>query len=133
MFAPGGDTRWLKGVGMVVVLGISLALLTACGGEVEFQFQKVAPSEEIYEFGDFKAIGFKKSKQYDVTGLPGGVDAYMGFFGSDPYNRKQYELRFYASHEDAVEQGTPPAEEVTGEDAEEYRLNPTWEEGRRDR
>jgi len=134
MFAPTRGTRWFSGVGTVVGLGITLAVLVACGGgEEEFQFQKVAASDEIFDFEDFKAIGFKKSRQYDVTELPGGVDAYMGFFGPDPYNRKQYELRFYASHEDAVEQGTAPAEEVTGEDAEEYRLNPTWQEGRRDR
>jgi len=136
MLAPRGDARWLKGVGIVVGLGITLAMLTACGGgkaEEGFQFQKIAPSGTTYAWEDFKGVGFKKSKQYDVTELPGAVDAYMGFFGSDPYNRKQYELRFYASHEDAVELGTSPAEEVTGEDAAEHRLNPTWEEGRRDR
>ena len=120
-----------------IALGLAIVLMTlpACGGggDEKIQFQKVTPSDRSYELEDFQAIGFKKSKEYDVTGLPGGVDAYMGFFGPDPYNRKQYELRFYASHEDAVEQGTGPANEVTGEDAEKYRLNPTWEEGRRDR
>ncbi len=57
----------------------------------------------------------------------------MGFFGPDPYSRKQYELRFYASHEDAVEHGPALAEEITGEDAQAYRKNPTWKEGAKDR
>ncbi len=123
----------MRGILAFVSMLALVAVSCGGGGEDEIRFQKVASSEETYELEDFQAIGFKKSKQYDVTGLPGGVDAYMGFFGPDPSKRKQYELRFYASHENAVEQGTRPAEEVTGEDADQYRLNPTWEEGRRDR
>jgi len=123
---------------MVIALGTALLAVAACGGgdgeaAGEPEFQRVDPAGGVYTIDDFLAAGFKKSKQYDVTGLPGGVDARLGFFGPDPSSRKQYELRFYASHEDAVEQGTPLAEEVTGEDAAEYRLIPTWEEGARDR
>jgi len=124
---------------MVIALGTALLAVAACGGAGdgeaanEPEFQKIDPSGGVYTIDDFLAAGFKKSKQYDVTGLPGAVDARLGFFGPDPQSRKQYELRFYASHEDAVEQGILLAEEVTGEDAAEYRLNPTWEEGARDR
>jgi len=131
--------RVVSGVLLLVLLTVALLAVAACGqggepsGEAEFQFQQISPSDRTYALEDFLAVGFKKQKQYDVTGLPGGIDAYLGFFGPDPYSRKQYELRFYASHEDAVEQGIALAEEVTGEDAAEYRLNPTWEEGARER
>ena len=122
---------------MVIALGTALLAVAACGGggkaADEPDFQRIDPSGGVYTIDDFPAAGFKKSKQYDVTGLPGGVDARLGFFGPDPSSRMQYELRFYSSHEAAVQQGIPLAEEVTGEAAAEYRLTPTWEEGARDR
>ena len=31
---------------------------------------KVIPSDRTYSFEDFRTIGFKKSKEYDVSGLP---------------------------------------------------------------
>ena len=126
--------RWIG-----IALGLPLLLLgtAACGADAEtdqmVEFQKILPSDRAYAIEDFLAAGFKKSKQYDVAELPAGVDAWLGFWGPDPYSRKQYELRFYASHEDAVEHGPALAEEVTGEDAEAYRRDPTWKEGAKDR
>ncbi len=115
--------------------GLLLVLLTAaaCGTAGTGGFQKVTPSDIVFEIDDFLSVGFKKNKQYDVAELPAGVDAWQGFWGPDPYSRKDYELRFYASHEDAVEFGPALAEEVTGEDAAAYRKNPTWKEGAKDR
>lgn len=125
--------RWL-----IIAAGLWLLLLAAaaCGGgegQERVQFRQVTASDRVYAIDDFVAIGFKRDKQYDVAELPAGLDAWLGFWGPDPYSRKDYELRFYASHEDAVEHGTALAEEVTGEDAELYRKNPTWEEGAKDR
>jgi len=129
-------SRW-GAIAMVVAAGTALLAVAACdgggGAAGEREFQKIDPSGGVYTIDDFLAAGFKKSKQYDVTELPGGVDAWLGFWGPDPYSRKQYELRFYASHEDAVEYGTALAEEATGEDAEMYRRDPTWKEGAKDR
>ena len=93
----------------------------------------MAPSGRVYVVEDLSAIGFKKSKQYDVEGLPSGIDAWLGFWGAGPYERTDFEIRFYASHADAVEHGTPLAEEVTGDEAELHRDNPTWNEGSKDR
>jgi len=123
--------------GIAAVLLFVLLAAVACGTDAETAgkegFQKVSASDRVYAIDNFLSAGFKKSKQYDVAELPAGADAWVGFWGPDPYSRKQYELRFYASHEDAVEYGAPLAEEVTGEDAAEYRVNPTWKEGARDR
>ena len=125
--------RWVTpAAGLLLVLLVA----AACGGGEATGpdgFQKVTPSDRVFAIDDFLAIGFRKDKQYGVEELPGGMDAWAGFWGPDPYSRKDYELRFYASHEDAVEQGTALAEEVTGEDAEKYRKNPTWKEGAKDR
>ena len=124
-------------VSLVAGLLVALLAAAACGTDAGTAgnegFQKVAPSERVYAIKDFLAIGFRKDKQYNVEELPAGIDAWAGFWGPDPYSRKDYELRFYASHEDAVEYGTALAEEVTGEDAEEYRKSPTWKEGAKDR
>ena len=128
--------RWAA-IAMVTALGTALLAVAACGGggEVadETEVQRIDSSGGVYTIDDFLAVGFKKSKQYDVTGLPGGIEARLGFFGPNPQSRKQFELRFYASHKDAVEQGISLAEEVTGPDAAKHRLTPTWEEGARDR
>lgn len=124
------STRW-----GVVALGLLLVLLvtTSCSTTEGGGFEKITPSDTVFVINDFFELGFKKDKQYDVEELPGGVDAWTGFWGSDPYNRKDYELRFYGSHEDAVKHGPALAEEVTGEDALAYRKNPTWKEGAKDR
>ena len=66
---------------------------------------------------DLQAVGFKKSKTYDVEGLVGADSAYYGFWGPDPYDRKDYEARFFASHSDAIELGTSQADERSGDDA----------------
>ena len=38
---------------------------------------------------------FKKSKSYDISGLRDATAAVYGFFGTDPYNRREVEIRFY--------------------------------------
>ena len=124
--------------GTVATLLLVTFLSTACGSSGpekldERAFQKVTPSDSAYAIQDLAPIGFKKDKQYDVEGLPAGVDAWSGFWGPGPYDRTDFEVRFYASHQDAVEFGTPLAEEVTGEDAGLHRDNPTWKEGAKDR
>jgi len=123
----------------IVIAGALVAALAAaaCAAEGEAageeEFRKVTPSERVYAIEDLFAAGFKESKQYDVEGLPAGTDAWSGFWGPGPYDRSDYEIRFYASHEDAVEYGTPLAEEVTGEEAQLHKDNPTWKEGAKDR
>ena len=122
-----------------LVVGLLLALLpmSACTTDAEApegqELRQVTLSDRVYTIEDLFPMGFKKNKQYDVEGLPHGVDAWSGFWGLDPFDRSDYEIRFYASHEDAVDYGTPLAEEVTGEDAELHRDDPTWKEGAKDR
>ncbi|NQT51657.1 hypothetical protein HQ576_06395 [bacterium] len=117
--------QWQTRAAMVAAAVLVLVAAAACrfdtgtGSAEGAGFQKVTPSDRTFSFEDFTAVGFKRTKQYDVEGLPGAEDAWFGFWrvpgdGNDPVD---YEVRVYASHEDAVEQGTALAEEVTGEDA----------------
>ena len=139
MFAAKRPSWWFSRSAAVAGLLLALVAATACGTEAEVEtpaepsVQGPVASDRVYTIEDLLASGFKKDKQYDVEELPGGIDAWLGYWGPDPYNRTQYELRFYPSHDDAVEHGPAPAEEVTGEDAELHRDNPTWKEGAKDR
>jgi len=115
-----------------------LLLAAACGSDEGAEggregFQKIDPSDRTYTFDDLLAAGFRKSSQYDIEGLPGATGTWYGFWGPDPYNRKEYEVRFYASHQDAVDLGAALADEVTGTDT--LRANKdslTWEGGKRE-
>jgi hypothetical protein len=92
----------------------------------------IISSDRTYAIADFEAAGFKKSKTYDVSGLPKAVSAYYGFWGPDPYSREDYEIRFYASHADAVDPGQPQVLERVGKDAKLTEETAAWTVGVRD-
>ena len=108
-------------------------LVAACGSDSggsggAASIPRVVASDRIYTVDDLKAAGVKPVKQYDVEELPGAIEVWQTVF-----NRLEYEARFYASHEDAVAQGTSYADSVTGEDAVVTGDDILWEEGSRDR
>ncbi len=101
------------------VLALIIALTSACGGssnsEAESSIQRVLAGERAYTIEDIESIkpsGVKIVKKYDVDELPGATDARNVI-----YNKLDYEVRFYATHEDAIEQGTLYADSITGDDA----------------
>ena len=71
--------------------------------------------------------------EYDITDLPGAVDAWFGFFKVDGQNPIDYEARFYNSHDDAVAFGVLMAEEASGEDALLDKETTSWSVGLNDR
>jgi hypothetical protein len=116
------------------LLLIALALTVACGSSSDSEtaasgLARITPSETVYELDDLLAIGFKKDKSFDVEGLTEATSAHYGFWGLDPYDRKEFEARFYPSHASAVEFGTSFAEERTGPDAIIKTGETSWEEG----
>ena len=118
---------------------IALALVTlgtaiACGGENadEVAIPRIYDPGKKLTIEDLQAVGFKKSKTYDVEGLVGAENAYYGFWGPDPYDRKDYEVRFFPSHSDAIELGTAQADERSGEDAILDKELMSWPEGVKD-
>ena len=58
---------------------------------------------------DLVAAGWKKSKQYSTDTVPDATEIWYGFF-----NQKDVEVRFYATHQDALGTGVVSAEEATG-------------------
>lgn len=72
---------------------------------------------------------FKLSKSYDVDGLRNATGAVYGFFGNDPYNRRELEIRIYPNHATALDSGVDFADEATGPSAILTSSAQRWDEG----
>ena len=114
---------------------ITIIILTSCSSQKsdELFYEIITPSDKVFAFQDLKNIGFKKSREYNVSKLEGATGAWFGFWGEDEYSRKDYEIRFYSNHQDAVSLGETLAKEVTGKDAVIAKSEATWKEGVKDR
>jgi len=111
-----------------LLLVILVCTFVACGQPlVEITIEKITPVDTIFTYDTLTPVGFKKAKKFKVEGLTKANSAYYGFFKEDP--EVDYEVRFYDSHQDAVEFGTSFAEERTGEDAVLKKDKATWKEG----
>ncbi|GIT58431.1 MAG: hypothetical protein Ct9H300mP19_03790 [Dehalococcoidia bacterium] len=120
---------------VLVLLAAIVLVLLGCGSDstLDEGFVQIRTAPDNYTVDDLKTFGFKTSKNYDVEGLPDALDAWKGFWGLDPYDRHDYEIRFYASHDLAVSSGKPMAIESTGPEFEASRETQTWTEGVKDR
>ena len=120
---------------VLVLLATIVLVLAGCGSDstLDEGFVQIRTAPDNYMVDDLKTFGFKTSKNYDVEGLPDALDAWKGFWGLDPYDRHDYEIRFYASHDLAVSSGQPMAIESTGPEFEASRETQTWTEGVKDR
>ena len=118
---------------LLVVFGASCDASSNENDEQSEQFSKITETGTSFTTEDFLSIGFKQSKDYDVTELPGATSAIYGFWKPDGGESVDYEIRFYATHDDAVSKGSFFANEVTGPDAVVASKDVTWKEGTRDR
>ncbi len=90
----------------------------------------VLNADGTHSVADFDNLqNFKLSKTYNVDGLPGADAAIYGFFGPDPYDRQEYEARFYPDHDTALTLGVDFANEATGPDAVIASSVQRWDEG----
>ena len=107
----------------------------SCGGKPESasEFEKIQPSEFVFDISSLDGIGFKKVREYDITGLPDALSAYMGYYRPLESDPVQYEVRFYSDHLEASSIGVEFADEVTGEDAILRSADLRWAAGARDR
>ena len=126
----------------IALTGLALAILTlaACGNvddgadePANVGFQQVMDVPTTFQSDDLDKIGFKKSRSYDLEGLPGATDAIFGFWRISSGDPIDYEVRFYANHADAVELGTALADEGSGADAILDADDATYKEGVKDR
>lgn len=90
----------------------------------------IATADGIYTLADIDAMpAFKKRKEFDIDGLTGATGAVYGFYGSDPYSRREVEVRVYPDHETALTVGAEFAEESTGPYAVLTSSVQRWDEG----
>ncbi len=66
--------------------------------------------DRTFTLDELITAGWKNSKQLDAEALPGAIEVWYGF-----YNRKDIEVRVYASQQDVLESGVGPAEETAKE------------------
>ena len=99
----------------------------------EVVFDQVVDDGKVYTSKDFFDAGFKEYKEYNVSKLTGATEAWYGYWGPDEDSDVYYELRFYPDHSTAVSDGTPFAENATGEDAKLDRKETMWRVGLPDR
>ena len=111
---------------LIVLLAIA-AMLLACGSQpateelavpedASPQSQFVKATDRIFAIDDFEAAGLKYSKSYKTEGLPSATGVSLFFWKIDG-TPVQYEVRFYASHDEAVSAGTSYAIEGAGPEA----------------
>ena len=104
----------------------------AASNEIADSDTRVAARDGLLSTDDLVGLGMKSGKEYDVTTLPGGVEAGLLYWRVDNI-AVEYEARFYPSHDDAVALGTAPAEEGSGENAIIDEDEAVYKEGIRDR
>ena len=103
---------------MKIFLSIFFFILIACNGENELKEKEnpiaettvdsshlITRNTETFTMDSFIKAGWKKSKQYDTETVPNATEIWYGF-----YNRKDIEIRFYDTHQEAIEFGIPAAE-----------------------
>jgi hypothetical protein len=110
-----------KNMLLTIALLVAAVAATAlgCGSSDsnEDVFIQVRDPGHVFSMADLIATPYKEVSNYSTEGLPGATDVSFGFMkvsGGDPYD---YEVRFYVSHEVAVDEGTTMAIEGTGPDA----------------
>ncbi|MBT4124784.1 MAG: hypothetical protein HOJ22_03455 [Chloroflexi bacterium] len=136
------DKRRIKKTGskLVVFVMISalMAIVLGCGGSSSDKptaatLVKISDFERVLTLDDIKSTGWKKGKTYDVEGLDGAEEAYVGFWTPPGLGSLNYEIRIYPSHQVAVEKGTPFAQDASGDGASLNAEDAMWDEGVRDR
>ena len=126
-----------------ILISLILLIFLSCSSEIKeevIKIGKITSTSTQFSVEDLISIGFKKNKTYKVDELPKALSAYFGFIkfnepARDGKTKKviEYELRFYNSHQDAIQYGTDYAQERVGSEAKLKKThNPRWKEGLKD-
>jgi hypothetical protein len=99
----------------VLTLLVSLLFIVACGSGSDESGAAVIDEDapiitrtgDTFDVDSFANAGWKKSKEYDTETVPGASAIFYGF-----YQSQDVEIRFYASHADAIGPGMVSANEV---------------------
>ena len=125
--------RWRIGAGAI---GVLLIAVVGCGSDGDGGGSEAVDGEpagaaieesvdipsQIVRVGEaftpdsFVGAGWKKSKEYSTETVPGAEEIWYGFF-----NQRDVEIRFFGSHETALEQGVPIVEMAITENVKRSR------------
>ena len=110
-------------------------ILLSCGSsESEILIvDKISNTGIIFNHEIIEGSGFKINKNYDIEDLPKATKAFYGWKSVGEEGRKDFEIRIYSNHQDAIEFGKIYADEATGEDAIITKKDASWKEGIKDR
>ena len=110
-------------------------LIFSCvsGNEDIKLIEKVSNTGITLSEKDFTDSGFKINKNYDISELTNAISAVYGWKNIGEEEAKDFEIRIYDSHENAVNFGKSFADEATGEDAIIRKRDASWKEGIKDR
>ena len=96
---------------------------------IEETMPKISQPSSTFTINDFNDLKFKPLREYkSVEELQGLKEAWHGVF-----QKSEYEIRFYKSHEDANAFGTEDANLVTGESGLVTGDDVPWKDGAKDR
>ena len=116
---------------------ILTVMLLSCSQENELneytEIERILNADSLFTIEDFKNIGFKINKEYDITDLDESTGAWFGFWKNNLDKPIDYELRFYPSQQVAIDMGVSFTEEVIGEGAVLKKSTSSWKEGIQDR
>jgi hypothetical protein len=122
-------------ISLMLIIGLVTFVVAACGSaeSEEALFQQISDPGWVMTIDDLMATSFKEASNNSTDGLPGATDVSYGFLrvgGGEPYD---YEVRFYKSHQEAIDLGTAMAVEGTGPDAILSEDDATYKDGIKDR
>ena len=107
----------------VLLVGILVALLAACGSEsgaaVGTQAEEgplALRSGDTFTVDSFVEGGWKKSKEFSTETVPLSTSIWYGF-----YSHRDVEIRFYGSHADALTAGVE-SDHIAECNAPQFRL-----------
>ncbi len=117
---------------------ILLIFFVGCGEKNSYEsknitLEKITNENQVYSIEDFKNIGFKINKEYDVSELKNAQGVWFGFWKNNLNKAIDYEIRIYQTQELAIDQGVIFVEEVIGENAVLKKSTSSWKEGIQDR
>ena len=136
---------------MRVYLLISLLMLlnvASCSNADNKIISQFTDTSNNYSIEDFEKFGFKKGEKYDNSNLPYSKEIYWGFWkdnsadegsarfqslGKSVGGMREFEIRFYQSHKEALDNGLEYVENVTGPNAVLTKKESLWPEGIRNR
>ena len=132
-----------------LLIFIIVSVFYSCSSsESEKLLSKISDVSKVYSIEDFSEFGLKIGEEYDSSDLPHAQSVYWGFWkdveadegsarfqslGGSVGGMREFEIRFYDSHEDAVNHGIKYADDATGRNAVLTKQESLWPEGIRNR